>query len=85
MLQNRFTGNIALFCNRFNEAKLKKLSVYDRDIRRWALLKAQAVNLIGFKASEKWLREFKSKHRIVSRKITKFVSKSDVVNRSDNM
>ena len=27
-----------------------------------------------FKASEEWIRKFKSNHRIVSRKITKFIS-----------
>lgn len=51
--------------------------VHDNDIRRWAL---QAKKNIGhedvrFKASKYWLRNFKKAHRIVSRKINKFVTK----------
>lgn len=51
--------------------------IHDRDIRRWAL---QAQKEIGsedfrFKASANWLLKFKKAHRIVSRKVNKFITK----------
>jgi len=51
--------------------------VHDRDIIRWAL---QAQKEIGFdnfrfKASDTWLLKFKRAHRIVSRKINKFITR----------
>lgn len=57
--------------------------VHDCDLRRWAL---QAQKEIGhedfrFKASEKWLRSFKAAHRIVSRKINKFITSKTIEDR----
>lgn len=51
--------------------------VHDKDLQRWAL---QAQKKIGnedirFKASKHWLTRFKHAHRIVSRKINKFVTR----------
>lgn len=51
--------------------------IHDRDLQKWAL---QAQKIIGhedirFKASFHWLKNFKKAHRIVSRKINKFVTK----------
>lgn len=59
--------------------------VHDRDIKRWAL---QAQNEIGFddirfKASKKWLKKFKAAHRIVSRKINKFISRKTLEETSE--
>lgn len=54
--------------------------VHDIDLQKWAL---QAQKEIGhedvrFKASHNWLWTFKKQHRIVSRKINKFVTRKTV-------
>jgi hypothetical protein len=59
--------------------------IHDRDLRRWAL---QAQKLVGnedfrFRASESWLLKFKKAHRIVSRKINKFITKKTIESASD--
>ncbi|KAE8738879.1 hypothetical protein FOCC_FOCC015626 [Frankliniella occidentalis] len=59
-------------------AKRAQITCHDLDIRRWALAAARKENCAQFKASLSWLRNFKKRHNIVSRKITKFVSRSDV-------
>lgn len=51
--------------------------IHDEDLQKWAL---QAQKEIGhedcrFKASKHWVNNFKKAHRIVSRKINKFVTK----------
>ncbi|XP_044594057.1 uncharacterized protein LOC123271728 [Cotesia glomerata] len=56
------------------------LIVHDCDIKRWAL---QAQKEIGaedfrFKASTKWIASFKRAHRIVSRKINKFITSKTI-------
>jgi len=43
---------------------------------RWALQEQRPENLSGFKASHEWIRRFKLAHQIVSRKITKFITKN---------
>ncbi|XP_046143462.1 uncharacterized protein LOC123988246 [Osmia bicornis bicornis] len=54
--------------------------LHDRDIRRWALqaYKEQGNDHMTFKASKTWLYNFKKAHRIVSRKITKFVTRKTI-------
>ncbi|CAF4688023.1 unnamed protein product, partial [Rotaria sp. Silwood2] len=49
--------------------------VHDRDLKRWALQKAAEDSSLIFEASEYWLRVFKHRHRICSRKITKLVTR----------
>lgn len=58
------------------------LIIHDKDLRRWAL---QAKRELGFednrfRASRTWLTQFKKAHRIVSRKINKFVTKKTLEN-----
>lgn len=48
--------------------------VHDRTLRTWAISKAREMDLINFKASEKWLKNFKQKYGISSRKITKITT-----------
>ena len=54
--------------------------LHDRDIRRWALkaYKEQGNDNMVFKASRKWVNNFKKAHHIVSRKITKFVTRTTI-------
>lgn len=59
-------------------SKRAHLTVHDIDLRRWALAIARDVKCANFKASGKWLLNFKRMHKIVSRKITKFVSNADI-------
>lgn len=59
----------------FEEARDKVLPVHDRDLQRWALRKAAEDSSLIFEASEHWLRVFKHRHRICSRKITKVVTR----------
>jgi len=63
---------------KFLDLKKSHQKVSTLDLRRIALVKAREINCIHFKASESWADIFKRKHKIVSRKITKFVSKRDV-------
>jgi DNA-binding ferritin-like protein (Dps family) len=55
----------------FEHARENALSVHDIDLRRWALKKAMDESLHNFVASTHWLYNFKYKHNIVSRRVTK--------------
>lgn len=50
--------------------------IHDVNLKKWALEKKEEIGLTNFKASRKWISNFKRRHNIVSRKITKFVSRS---------
>ena len=50
--------------------------IHDIDIRRWALEAKEKANLPTFKTGHTWIMNFKKVHNIVSRKVTKFVSRS---------
>jgi len=69
--------------NRFNEAVEKSVTVHDLDHRRWALQARDKISFPShlFNASMKWVHKFKQKHRIVSRKINKFVTKKSIENK----
>lgn len=59
--------------------------VHDNDLKKWAL---QAKKELGFedfrfKASNKWVLDFKTAHRIVSRKINKFITKKTLETREE--
>ena len=55
----------------FERARENALPVHDIDLRRWALKKAMDESLHNFVASSYWLYSFKTKHNIISRKVTK--------------
>ena len=61
--------------DKFEEARERVLPVHDHDLRRWARQKAADDSVLSFQASEHWLRNFKHRHRICSRKITKLVTR----------
>ncbi|CAF1673171.1 unnamed protein product, partial [Adineta ricciae] len=62
----------------FERARENALPVHDIDLRRWALKKAMDESLHNFVASSYWLHSFKNKHNIISRKVTKIVTKRQV-------
>ena len=67
----------------FQNAREKSLPVHDLDINRWAIKSTDDVGLSNelFTASSKWIYTFKQQHRIVSRKINKFVTTSSSKNK----
>lgn len=68
--------------NNFKDALNKKLPVHDIDLRRWALRARDLVQMPDpdFKASDSWVTKFKTENKIVSRKITKYVTKQQLLN-----
>ena len=65
------------------DARDKLLSVHDIDLKRWALKKTKDLFDTTFTASDHWFRQFKIRHNIVSRKITKReIDDSDKIHQS---
>jgi hypothetical protein len=62
----------------FREARDQSLCIHDADLQRWAVTKAQQQSMFEFVASNHWVQNFKYKHRIVSRKISKVISSQSV-------
>ena len=60
----------------FTNAKDNNLIVHDWDIKRWATKKKIEIGMQNFTASSRWLWKFKRHYRIVSRRITRFVTSS---------
>ncbi|XP_035705862.1 uncharacterized protein LOC110847661 [Folsomia candida] len=71
--------HIELF-EKFSILLMKREIIHDFDLKRWALQMAKELNLPQFKASDAWILIFKKSHNIVSRKITKFVTKTCLQN-----
>ena len=61
----------------FMKARSQLLSVHNIDLRRWAMKKAVELSDRAFTASDYWIYRFKERHSIVSRKITKLVTKRE--------
>lgn len=61
---------------KFQEATERSNLVHDMDIRRWALEAKEEFDFPTFKAAHTWITNFKKAHNIVSRKITKFASRT---------
>lgn len=59
----------------------KYLQITTRTLQQWALIAAAPFqsDTFSFNASDRWIKLFKLKHRIKQRKITKYVSRRDVV------
>lgn len=65
---------------RFLAARSNYLPVHVIDLQRWGMAEARALKL-PFMASESWCKLFQTRNRIVSRKITKFVTKVNIRDR----
>lgn len=63
--------------DRFKEARENNQQVTTRNLQQWALSAASQFRNFDFKASETWAKDFKVKHRIRQRKITKFVTQRE--------
>lgn len=61
----------------FNQTRKQSLSVHDIDLKRWALSKARELGDVSFATSDHWIKSFKHRHGIVSRKITKLTTTRD--------
>ena len=59
--------------------------IHDQDIIRWALQAKKEIGFddIRFKASRNWLLKFKQAHRIVSRKVNKFITRKTLENSAE--
>jgi hypothetical protein len=64
----------------FKEARDQSLCVHNSDLQRWAIAKAREQSMYEFVASNWWVNNFKQKHGIVSRKISKVVSSQSIRN-----
>lgn len=71
--------------NEFEKARDMSLPIHDIDIKRWALKARDDVNLSKelFTASSKWIHNFKKTHGIVSQKVNKFVTQTQLKNKDD--
>jgi hypothetical protein len=67
-----------ILINKFNKNRNLGKSIHDTDIKKWAFNAATFVKLDNFKASPKFLYNYKNKNKI-SRKITKFITKNTSV------
>jgi hypothetical protein len=62
------------------EARERYLPIHDIDLQRWALKASRELGFDDFQASEFWIRTFKNRHKICSRKITNIITKREMLN-----
>ena len=62
----------------FTEARQNNLMVHDVDIQRWALKITKKIKVDEFRASDGWLKNFKARNGIVSRRVTNIVTNYEV-------
>ncbi|XP_067140536.1 uncharacterized protein [Centruroides vittatus] len=68
----------------FDEARGSYKIVKGNQLKIWALQKFLQLNSsIKFTASDSWVAKFKKEYRLVSRKITKLVNKTEIANEKD--
>lgn len=63
---------------KFRDARNNRGIVREYDLQKWAVEKNRDVQLANFSASARWLHDFKKKNSIVSRKVLRVVSRSDL-------
>jgi hypothetical protein len=64
--------------DKFENAREQQLPVYDLDLKRWTLMNAREHSLNNFTVLHGWIDNFKHRHNICSRKITKSVTRRQV-------
>lgn len=64
-------------------AREQFLPIHDIDLQRWAIGIARELDFNEFQASEFWVRSFKGRHKICSRKITNIITKREILNSSE--
>ena len=69
--------------NKFRDARQESFPVHDLDIRRCARIQAKNENFNNFKISTTWLFSFKQRNGITSRKITKFLSTRENIDKME--
>lgn len=69
--------------NEFVLWKSLRMIVHDIDIADCAFKLATELGIPNFKASRSWVLRFKKKHRIVSRKITTYLTKAQIEEQKD--
>lgn len=71
--------------DRFTEARQCNQQVTTRNLQQWALAAASQFPELKFKAGHTWTDQFKARHRIRQRKITKFVSERETVTMEETL
>jgi len=66
---------------KFTEAENVNLPIHDYTIKDWVLQKCEQGKFDRLNASAGWILNFKKKHKIRSKKITKFVTKTAETNK----
>ena len=61
---------------KFRENKVRKMIIHDADLKRWALICSRDLEIKNFKASPSFIRKFKLRNKIRSRKITRYLTKN---------
>ena len=69
--------------NKFRDARQEYLPVHYLDTCRWARTQAKNENFDNFETSATWLFSFKQRNGITSRKITKFVSTRENIDKME--
>lgn len=69
--------------NRFKDAREHLYPVRGHNIRDWATQEAIRLNATFFSPTVGWLNQFKLRHGIVSRKITKYIGACEIKNREE--
>ncbi|CAF4170822.1 unnamed protein product [Rotaria sordida] len=64
---------------KFVKTRAEFLFVHDIHLKRWALQKAREINDNTFKASNNWVLQFKRRHALCSRKVTKLITQREVL------
>lgn len=71
--------------DRFTEARQCNQQVTTRNLQQWALAAASQFPDLKFKAGHTWVEQFKARHKIRQRKITKFVSERETVTMEETL
>lgn len=71
--------------DRFVEARQHYQQVTTRNLQQWALAAANQFPNFDFKATDAWVKKFKRKHGIRQRKVTKYVSSTEVATMEETL